>query len=90
MATAKKPEVKEEAPAALAAAPVQPIGYTTLEPDDLRRVNVTKKLFDETITYLSNLRDSYHDAETQRAFSVAITHAETASMWAVKAITRRS
>jgi hypothetical protein len=38
---------------------------------------------------LKTLRDAYHDAEVQRMFSVAITNAETASMWAVRGITHR-
>jgi hypothetical protein len=52
-------------------------------------VRAAKETFDNTIQYLKALRDSQHDAEVQRMFSVAITNAETAYMWAVKAITWR-
>lgn len=64
-------------------------GYHALSDDEVRRVNQAKTLFDAAIMYLVILRDSYHDAEVQRMFSVAITNAETASMWAVRGITRR-
>jgi len=99
--TAKKPppppveEVKEAAPVAEPVAitpepePAPLIkGYTALSDDQVRRVNTIKEQFDDTIKYLETLRDSYHAAETQRALSVAITHAETASMWAVQAVTK--
>lgn len=56
---------------------------------EAKRVRAAKEAFDNTIQYLKALRDSQHDAEIQRMFSVAITNAETAYMWAVKAITWR-
>ena len=56
---------------------------------EAKRVRAAKEAFDNTIQYLKALRDSHHDAEIQRMFSVAITNAETAYMWAVKAITWR-
>lgn len=56
---------------------------------EAKRVRAAKETFDNTIQYLKALRDSQHDAEVQRMFSVAITNAETAYMWAVKAITWR-
>ena len=56
---------------------------------EAKRVRAAKEAFDNTIQYLKALRDSQHDAEIQRMFSIAITHAETGSMWAVKAITWR-
>jgi hypothetical protein len=65
------------------------VGHRTLSDDEVRRVNQTKQHFDAAIIYLLILRDSYHDAEAQRMFSVAITNAETASMWAVRGITHR-
>jgi hypothetical protein len=70
--------------------PAQLTGYRQLSDDEIRRVNNVKRVFDETIKYIHILRDSYHDAEVQRMFSIAITNAETASMWAVKAITARA
>ena len=56
---------------------------------EAKRVRAAKEAFDNTIQYLKALRDSQHDAEIQRMFSIAITYAETGSMWAVKAITWR-
>jgi hypothetical protein len=38
----------------------------------------------------NRLRDLTDDGEVKRMFSVAITEAQTAQMWAVKAITWRS
>jgi hypothetical protein len=75
-------------------APEQPepepvTGHHPLSDNEVRRVNQSKLLFDAAIMYLVILRDSYHDAESQRMFSVAITNAETASMWAVRGITHR-
>ena len=70
--------------------PAQLSGYRQLNDDEIRRVNNAKQLFDDAIKYIHILRDSYHDAEVQRMFSIAITNAETASMWAVKAITARA
>lgn len=74
-------------------APAQPAGqvkgHRALTPDEVRRINTVKDHFDDTIAYLQTLRDSYHDAESQRMFSVAITNAETASMWAVRAVAHR-
>ena len=61
----------------------------TLSDLEAKRVRAAKETFDNTIQYLKALRDSQHDAEVQRMFSVAITNAETAYMWAVKAITWR-
>ena len=89
------PVVVDETPAAPtpdpapARAPEQVAGYHPLSQDEARRVNQTKQHFDAAIMYLLILRDSYHDAEAQRMFSVAITNAETASMWAVRGITHR-
>jgi len=68
--------------------PTDPIGYTVLNDDQVRRVNTIKTNFDDAVKYLETLRDSYHAGETQRALNIAITHAETASMWAVRAVTK--
>lgn len=81
------PEIEEETKAAPAPDPVA--GYHPLSPDEVRRVNLVKREFDGAIAMLKTLRDAYHDAEVQRMFAVAITNAETASMWAVRAITHR-
>ena len=63
--------------------------YHGLNDDERRRVAKTRSDFGQLIGYLKSLRDSVHDAEAQRMYSVAITNAETASMWAVRAITWR-
>lgn len=60
-----------------------------LSPDEVRRVTTVKQASNTLVEYLMVLRDSVHDAEVQRMYSVAITNAETASMWAVRAITYR-
>ena len=65
------------------------VSYPELSEVEAKRVRAAKEAFDNTIQYLKALRDSQHDAEIQRMFSVAITNAETAYMWAVKAITWR-
>jgi hypothetical protein len=85
------PPAPEPVPVAPAAAPAAPAvtGYTQLSEDEIRRVNNIKEKFADTIGYLKVLRDSFHDADVQRCLSVAITEAETASMWAVRAVTWR-
>lgn len=51
-------------------------------------VDEMKKLFAEIIDYCANRRaDENLSGEHKRLFSVAITEAQTAQMWAVKAIT---
>lgn len=75
----------EPAPAPALAAPQ----YHELSEDEARRVSLIKGQFTSVINYLKVLRDSVHDAEVQRMYSIAITEAETASMWAVKATTYR-
>lgn len=60
-----------------------------LTEDEARRVAKVRSDMGTFVGYLKTLRDSVHDAESQRMYSVAITNAETASMWAVKAIMNR-
>lgn len=84
-----KTEQIPEPTVAVQPAPAPVAGYNPLSADEVRRVNQSKELFDAAIMYLTILRDAYHDAESQRMFSVAITNAETASMWAVRGITHR-
>ena len=86
--TTKTEQIPESA-VAVQPAPAPVAGYNPLSADEVRRVNQSKELFDAAIIYLTILRDSYHDAESQRMFAVAITNAETASMWAVRGITHR-
>ena len=85
--TVEIPEPVTEAPKAQPAPVIT--SYHPLSEDEVRRVNQVKAAFDSTIAMLKILRDAYHDAEVQRMFSVAITNAETASMWAVRGITYR-
>jgi len=63
--------------------------YPALNEDEARRVATIKEKTGDLVTYLKTLRDSFHDAEVQRALSIAITDVETASMWAVRAVTWR-
>lgn len=46
-----------------------------------------KKEFAVVIDRMNDLRVSSHNAEVKRLASVAITEAQTAQMWAVKALT---
>jgi hypothetical protein len=52
-------------------------------------VHDCKRLFAEIIDALNDARSSTSDGEHKRLYSVAITEAQTAQMWAVKAITWR-
>jgi len=54
--------------------------------DDVKKV---KELFAEIIDLCDVLRDDAKTGEKKRLFSVAITEAQGAQMWAVKAITFR-
>lgn len=49
-----------------------------------------KQVFATIIDRLNNLRTDSDDPEVRRMASVAITEAQTAQMWAIKAITWRS
>jgi hypothetical protein len=69
---------------------VEPVAiYDKLSADEARRVVMIKEKANDLVAYFKTLRDSYHDAEVQRALSIAITDVETASMWAVRAVTWR-
>ena len=52
-------------------------------------VDKCKKAFANIIDNMNDLRNSSHDSEVKRMCS-AITEAQTAQMWAVKAITWKS
>lgn len=97
-AKAEVPEIPTSPPAPIeivpAEQPKEPMPsltkpYQTLSDNEIRRVNTVKDKTDDLVSYLKTLRDSYHDAEVQRALSLAITDVETASMWAVRAVTWR-
>lgn len=62
----------------------------TFNPSNNETVQKIKESFAATIDILNNLRDiakGSDDGEAVRMFSVAITEAQTAQMWAVKAAT---
>lgn len=63
--------------------------YHELNEDEARRVATIKEKTGDLVSYLKTLRDSFHDAEVQRALAIAITDVETASMWATRAVTWR-
>jgi hypothetical protein len=46
-----------------------------------------KQIFADAIDQMNELRNSTESSEVKRMASVAITEAQTAQMWAVKAIT---
>ena len=50
-------------------------------------VNVMKQAYANVIDNLNEARSLTEDGEQKRLYSVAITEAQTAQMWAVKAIT---
>lgn len=50
-------------------------------------VQSIKSLFAQIIDTCNNLRESTEDFEVKRMYSIAITDAQNAQMWAVKAVT---
>ena len=48
-----------------------------------------KKMFAEAIDFCNENRNVVADPEVKRMYSLAITEAQTAQMWAVKALTWR-
>lgn len=76
-------------PASQPVAKIVPVGNHDLSDDETRRVAQIRQLTDSLVKYYQVLRDSYHDAEVQRALSVAITEVQTAGMWATRAVTWR-
>lgn len=59
----------------------------TFNPSNDPNVQSCKKDFAKIIDALNNMRTVTSSAEVKRMVSVAITEAQTAQMWAVKAIT---
>ena len=64
----------------------QAVGLT-FNPSGDARVNEVKRLFAQIIDLCNELRAEAGQSEKGRLFSVAITEAQTAQMWAVKGIT---
>lgn len=59
----------------------------TFNPSQSHEVDKCKKEFAHVIDRMNYLREQSEDPEVKRMCSVAITEAQTAQMWAVKAIT---
>ena len=59
----------------------------SFNPGSNSNVHKCKMVFANIIDNMHDLRESTHDAEVKRMCSIAITEAQTAQMWAVKAIT---
>lgn len=59
----------------------------TFNPSNLLAVQVVKTAYAEIINDLDQTRTDATDSEVKRLCSVAITEAQTAQMWAVKALT---
>lgn len=60
----------------------------TFNPSNDPHVNEIKKLAAEFIDLCAHLKDPNADGEVVRLWALAMTHAEDAAMWAVKAITK--
>jgi hypothetical protein len=59
----------------------------TFNPSNDENVQKVKVAYAAIIDQLNDARAATEDGEQKRLFSVAITEAQTAQMWAVKAIT---
>ncbi len=59
----------------------------TFNPGGSEAVNRVKVLYAQIIDELNTLRNDSDGPEFKRLYSIAITEAQTAQMWAVKAIT---
>jgi hypothetical protein len=59
----------------------------TFNPSQNENVQKLKESYADIIDHLDNVRANSVDGEVKRLCSVAITEAQTAQMWAVKAVT---
>lgn len=59
----------------------------TFNPSGDSAVTTIKKYYAQIIDDMNSLRSGTEDPEAKRLYSIAITEAQTAQMWAVKAIT---
>ena len=59
----------------------------TFNPSNNEAVQQIKEKFAAVIDNLNDFRNATEDGEVKRMLSVAITEAQTAQMWAVKAVT---
>lgn len=62
----------------------------TFNPSGDDAVAKCKQIFADAIDQLNDLRNSTSDGEVKRMCAVAITEAQSAQMWAVKALTWKS
>lgn len=62
----------------------------TFNPSNSPEVDRVKRLYADIIDDCNDARSATDDPEKKRLYSVAITEAQTAQMWAVKAITWQS
>lgn len=59
----------------------------TFNPSNNEVVETIKRSFAGIVDHLNSLRENTSDGEVRRMLSVAITEAQSAQMWAVKAVT---
>ena len=59
----------------------------SFNPSNDNGVDKCKRIFAEAIDQLNDLRNNSTSAEVKRMCSIAITEAQSAQMWGVKAIT---
>lgn len=59
----------------------------TFNPGGSADVNTVKAGYASIIDLLNSLRSTTEDSEAKKLYSIAITEAQAAQMWAVKAIT---
>lgn len=62
----------------------------SFNPSGIHEVDNCKKEFADVIDRMNYLREQTDNADVKRMCSIAITEAQTAQMWAVKAITWRA
>ena len=62
----------------------------TFNPSNDENVQAIKERYAATIDHLNDLRNATEDGEQKRLLSIAITEAQGAQMWAVKAATWRT
>lgn len=62
------------------------VGFT-FNPSNDDAVSIIKQQFATIVDTLNNYRSSTDNPEEKRMLSIAITEAQTAQMWAVKAVT---
>ena len=65
------------------------VGLTFINPSQDPAVYACKSGFARVIDQMNDLRNATDDTEVKRMASIAITEAQAAQMWAVKAITWR-